>query len=128
MMSFVVPGREPKRSRRFQANGGNAIAAAISDGDYDDISIMSSGDSELKLIDYTMRGEFFWMRLQNGTLKQLLAVNAHSFSCAGETIFEGRETIPYVMAHFWENGMVIERGEHEGKVYVRDMRDRQFQS
>ena len=128
MMSFVVPGREPKRSRRFQANGGNAIAAAISDGDYDDISIMSSGDSELKLIDYTMRGEFFWMRLQNGSLKQLLAVNAHRFSCAGETIFEGRETIPYVMAHFWENGMVIERGEHEGKVYVRDMRDRQFQS
>ena len=30
--------------------------------------------------------------------------------------------------HAWDNGMVIERGEEEAKVYVRDLRNRQFQS
>jgi hypothetical protein len=45
----------------------------------------------------------------------------------GETVFESKEVIPYVQAYFWDNGILIELGEHEGKVYVRDLRDRQFQ-
>jgi len=73
-----------------------------------------------------MKGEFFWLRTENGALKQLFAVNATTFSYSGEKVFESREPT-HVVAHFWENGIVIERGEHEGKVYVRDLRDRQFQ-
>jgi hypothetical protein len=65
--------------------------------------------------------------MENGNLRRLLAVNARSFKYAGETVFESREVIPYVQAYFWDNGIVIERGENEGKVYVRDLRDRQFQ-
>ncbi len=127
MMSFLMPGSEPAVSRRFNANTNRATAAAIRDGDYDDIAVMCNEDTELHLVDCVMRGEFFWMRLHNGSLQRLLAVNAHSFSYAGEMIFENSEAIPYVQAHVWDDGMVIERGEREGKVYVRDLRDRQFQ-
>ena len=89
---------------------------------------MSLDDTELRMVDCVMRGEFFWMRMENGTLKQLFAVNVRLFSYAGEVVFESREPCPYIVAYFWEHGIVIERGEQEGKVYVRDLRDRQFQS
>jgi heparinase II/III-like protein len=127
MMSFLIPGPRSSRSRRFDMGDRTAIAGAIRDGNYDDIAVMSTGRSELQIIDCSMKGEFFWMRTENGALKQLFAVNATAFSYAGETVFESREPNPYVVAHFWDNGIVIERGEGEGKVYVRDLRDRQFQ-
>jgi hypothetical protein len=71
-------------------------------------------------MDFTMRGEFFWIRLENGEIRRLFAVNAHSFSYSGETIFESRQRVPYVHAYFWENGLVIERGD-EGTMYVREL-------
>jgi hypothetical protein len=126
MMAFLMPGNLPTRSRRFDLEDRSAIASAIRDGNYDDIAVMSTGHSELQLIDCSMKGEFFWLRTENGALKQLFAVNATAFSYAGENVFESREPT-YVIAHFWDNGIVIERGEDEGKVYVRDLRDRQFQ-
>jgi hypothetical protein len=127
MMSFLVPGRGSIRSRRFETGNRNAMAAVIRDGDYDDIAVMSMDHSELQIIDCTMRGEFFWMRTANGALKQVLAINARSFTHAGEVVFESNEPSPYVVAHIWNNGIVIERGGQEDIVYVRDLRDRQFQ-
>jgi hypothetical protein len=127
LMSFLVPGTEPVHTRRFPGGAGKVIAVALRNGHYDDVAVMSMEDADMQLIDCSMRGEFFWMRLENGTLRQLLAVNAHTFSYAGEQVFQSAEVIPYVQAYFWDNGMVIERGEDEGKVYVRDLRDRQFQ-
>jgi hypothetical protein len=127
MMSFLCPGNEPLQSRRFKSNTARAIAASMRDEDYDDIAVMAADDGDLRLMDYVMRGEFFWMRLEKGNLRRLLAVNARSFSFAGEVVFESEQVIPYVHVYFWENGILIERGEQEGRVYVRDLRDRQFQ-
>ena len=127
LLSFLVPGAEPALSRRFKSNTNHTIAAAIREGEYDDIVVMASEEGDLHFIDCVMRGEFFWMRTENGNLHRLLAVNARSFIYAGETVFESEKVIPYVQVYFWEHGMVIERGEHEGKVYVRDLRDRQLQ-
>ena len=127
MMSFLIPRGRSARPRCFDMGDRSAIAAAIRDGNYDDIAVMSTGRSELQIIDCSMQGEFFWLRTENGALKQVFAVNATAFSYAGETVFESREPNPYVIAHFWDEGIVIERGGGEGKVYVRDLRDRQFQ-
>jgi Heparinase II/III-like protein/Heparinase II/III N-terminus len=126
MLAFLVPGARPARSRRFDLGDRSAVAAAIRDGEHDDIAVVSSGRSELHLIDCAMKGEFFWLRTENGVLKQLFAVNARAFTYGGEKVFDSREPT-YVVAHFWDNGIVIERGEDEGNVYVRDLRDRQFQ-
>ena len=127
MMSFLVPGNDPIASRRFKANTSQTIAAAISDGDYDDIVVTAVQDGELRLTDYTMRGEFFWLRTERGGLRRLFAVNAYSFSYAGETVFESEQAVPYVQASFCDKSILIETGEDEGKLYVRDLRHRQFQ-
>ena len=127
MMSFLVPGNDPISSRRFKANTSQTIAAAISDGDYDDIVVTAVQDGELRLTDYTMRGEFFWLRTERGGLRRLFAVNAYSFSYAGETVFESERAVPYVQASFCDKSILIETGEDEGKLYVRDLRHRQFQ-
>jgi hypothetical protein len=127
MLSLLVPGKKPTQSRRFKANTNRTIAAAIRDGDYEDLVVMASQDGDLHLLDCVMRGEFFWLRTENGSLRRLLAVNAYSFTHAGETVFQSTAPIPYLQAHFWDDGIVIERGDYEGKVYVRDLRDRQFQ-
>ena len=127
MMTFLMAGKQPTQSRRFNGNSNHTIAAVIRDGEHDDIAVACADDGDLHLMDCVMRGEFFWMRMENGNLQRLLAVNAQSFSYAGENVFESQTPVPYVQAYFWEDGMVIERGEHEGKVYVRDLRDRQFQ-
>jgi hypothetical protein len=42
-------------------------------------------------------------------------------------VFESADRIPWVHACFWETGILIERGDSEGKMYVRNLRDRQFQ-
>jgi hypothetical protein len=89
--------------------------------------VLASPDRDLDLMGCVMRGEFFWLRTQGGNLRKLLAVNAYSFSHQGDTVFESADAIPYVQTEFWENGILTERGENEGKVYVRDLRDRQFQ-
>jgi hypothetical protein len=127
MMTFMMPGTTPTQSRRFDENSSHAIAAVIRNAEYDEIAVMCLEDRDLHLNDCVMRGEFFWMRLQNGDLKHLVAVNAKLFSHADEIVFESQVSIPYVQVYFWESGIVIERGDGEGKVYVRDLRDRQFQ-
>ena len=128
MMSFLVPGSQPAESRRLQVNSSAAVAAVIRDGEFDDIAVTTAVDGELHMLDCMMRGEFFWMRMQNGNLARLLAINARSFKHGDEIVFESEEPVPYVQAYFWENGIVIEHGENnERKVYVRDLRDRQFQ-
>jgi Heparinase II/III-like protein/Heparinase II/III N-terminus len=136
MMSFLIPGKEATVSRRFKGNSRQTIAAAVRVGDYDDIVVMAVEDGDLQIMDCEMRGEFFWLRTQNGNLRRLLAANARFFRHAGETVFDSPQAIPYVQAHFWDDGIVIEKGErdsaqqvltNQGKVYVRDLRDRQFQ-
>ena len=88
---------------------------------------MADARGDLHFLDCDLRGEFFWMRMNRGKLCRLLALNAHSFSYAGQTVFEQEKPVTWVQAYFWEDGIVIEHGEHEGKVYVRNLRDRQFQ-
>jgi Heparinase II/III-like protein/Heparinase II/III N-terminus len=128
MMSFLVPAKEFVESRRLGTTSSHATAVAIRDGDFDDVAVTIAIDGDLSMFDCKMRGEFFWIRRENGRICRLLAVNAFSFQYGDEIVFESKQPIPYVQAHFWDSGIVIEHcPENEGKVYVRDLRDRQFQ-
>jgi hypothetical protein len=129
-LAFLVPGAGANlRTRRLNASGGRAICAVLRDGNFEDICVASIDNSaELRLLDFAMAGEFFWLRTENGVLRRLLAINARLFASSGDVIFGESTPISHVMVHIWDNGMVIERGEEEGQVYVRDLRDRQFQS
>src|SRR5262249_13836821 len=128
MMSFLVPGSQPVESRRLEGNSSAAGAAGIRDGGFDDIAVTPGVDGGKDMLGCVMRGGVFWVRVQKGNLARLLAINARSFKHGDEIVFESEEPVPYVQAYFWENGIVIEHGENnERKVYVRDLRDRQFQ-
>jgi hypothetical protein len=125
IVSLLRPGRF-MATRRIHA-GGSAIAVAARDADSEDIVVFSIEDAALQILDYKMRGEFFWLRNRKGVPTELLAVNALSFEIAGHAVLECEERRSHVRVHFWEGGMVIEQDGVEGKVYVRDLRDRQFQ-
>jgi hypothetical protein len=112
MISFLVPGNEPVRSQRFKSNTNAAIAAAIEQGDYKDVVVMAGEDGDLHFMGHAMRGEFFWMRFDGANVCRMFAVNAHSFACGNDIIFDSEQAIPYVQAHFWENGVMIQRGEN----------------
>ena len=129
MLTLLLPGTENKCSRRLNARGGRSIAAVIREGEYEDVIVQSLGNSVLHLMECALQGEFFWIRTQNGAVVQVLAINGRKLELGDHVVFENDEPLPYVMAHVWENGIVIERGEREGRVrvYVRDLRDRQFQ-
>jgi hypothetical protein len=125
MMSFLNPGKL-MTSRRVRT-GGAAIAAAVHDGNSEDIAVLTFDDAMLRVRNFTVRGEFFWLRTSQGLLTEVLAVNALSMDVGGSTIFRYTDRISHVRVHFWDGGMVIEQDGMEGKVYVRDLRDRQFQ-
>jgi hypothetical protein len=127
MMTFLTPKPAGCASRRI-AIAGRALAASFSSAEHEDTCVFSSDAERIQLQHYGMQGELFWMRTQGGQLKQLVGINVLRFSVHRETVFEHETAIPYIVVHFWENGMVIERGGNEGKVYVRDLRYRQFQS
>jgi heparinase II/III-like protein len=127
-MTFLTPRPAACVSRRIEVARSRALAASFGSGEYEDACIFSADSEALNIQHYGMQGELFWMRTQDGQLKQLIGINALRFSVHGEIIFEHEAPIPYVVVHLWENGLVIERGGNEGKVYVRDLRYRQFQS
>jgi hypothetical protein len=127
MVAFLVPGNTAAQVRRVKANSHHAIAASIRHGDYEDVVVTTVERGELRLADFSMSGEFFWLRFEQGVLRRLAAFNANAFSYAGETVFESADRIPWVHACFWDTGILIERGDSEGKMYVRNLRDRQFQ-
>jgi hypothetical protein len=131
VMTVLAPGAEPVACRRISAGSRNrnstVIATSVTHGDYNDVCLFSPDGAEACVGETTMRGEICWMRSQKGMLKQIVAINAKALSIRDDVIFENQEPMPYVLAHIWENSMVIERGDNEGKVYVRDLRYRQFQ-
>jgi hypothetical protein len=130
-ITFLCPNAEKPHSQRLAVKGQRGspapIAATFGDCAFEDTCIFAPDGSSAVLGDCESQAEIVWMRSQDGALKQIIAINAKKLSLGGEMIFESEEPIPYVLAHVWENSMVIERGEPGGKVYVRDLRYRQFQ-
>jgi len=98
-MTFLVPA--PGAScdpvvRRLAVENGSGIACAYEHNGSEDIAVLSTGDSEMTVADFRMRGEFFWMRLEGGVLKQVLAVRACGLDRGGGNIFRRSEPGPYL--------------------------------
>ena len=113
-MTFLVPApngpaREPDGScesvvRRLAVESGSGIACSYEHHGFVDIAVLSTGDSEMAVADFRMRGEFFWLRLEGGVLKQVLAVRACGMDRGGQSIFRRSEPGPYfgVIDAGWE--------------------------
>jgi hypothetical protein len=95
MMQAPNSPRDPV-VRRLTVESGKGIACAYEHHGFEDIAVLSTGDSEMTVADFRMRGEFFWMRLAGGEIKQVLAIQAISLDRGGLNIFRRSEPGPYV--------------------------------
>jgi hypothetical protein len=82
--------------RRLTLESGSGIACAYEHHGFEDIAVLSTGDSEMAVADFRMRGEFFWLRLEGRVLKQVLAVRARGLDYGGKRIFRRSEPGPYL--------------------------------
>ena len=77
--------------RQLPLEVGHGIACWVRRGTSEDIAVVSTGDEEIALLDFRLRGEFFWLRLEEGQVKQILAVRALSMHDGSNTIFRRSE-------------------------------------
>jgi len=99
-MTFITmqapdKGRGPV-VRRLTMEAGSGVACAYAHDGFEDIAVLSTGDSEMAVADFRLRGEFFWMRLEGGEIKQILAIQAMSLDRGGRNIFRRSQPGPYV--------------------------------
>jgi hypothetical protein len=85
--------------RRLKVKSGSGIACSYEHDGFEDIVVLSTGDSEIAVADFRLRGEFCWMRLENGVLKQVMAVRARGLDRGGAVIFQRSEPGPYWAAN-----------------------------
>ncbi len=105
-MTFLVAA--PDDVRRLTLESGSGIACAYEHDGIEDIAVLSTGDSEMAVEDFRLRGEFFWLRLEGGVLKQVLAVRACGLDRGGRSIFRRSEPGPYSDAEVEEKSLCAE--------------------
>jgi hypothetical protein len=59
---------------RLKIDSGTAIACSFEHQGFTDIAVLSSGESDVHVAGYVMRGEFFWLRMERGLLRQTFAI------------------------------------------------------
>jgi hypothetical protein len=86
-MTFILPhGARPPVVRRLKVESGSGMACSYEHDGFEDIAALSTGDSEMTVADFRMRGEFFWVRLRSGVLQYVLAVRACALDRGGRSI------------------------------------------
>ena len=81
--------------RRLEVESGSGIACSYVHDGFEDIAALSTGDSGIAVAGFRLRGEFCWVRLESGVLKQVLAVRATGLDRGGSSIFRRSEPGPY---------------------------------
>jgi hypothetical protein len=95
-MTFILqPGPCPPVIRRLKVESGSGMACSYEHDGFQDIAAFSTGDCEMTVADFRMRGEFFWVRLEGGVLRHVLAVRACALDHGGSSIFHQSQPGPW---------------------------------
>ena len=94
-MTFLVP-ESGHEVRRLELETGAGLGYSYRHDGFEDIAAISLADSEISLRDFRMRGEFFWLRLESGVLKEVLAIRARELIHRGTTVFRRLEPEGYL--------------------------------
>jgi len=95
VMTFLVP-ESGHEVRRLELETGAGLGYSYRHDGFEDIAAISLADSEISLRDFRMRGEFFWLRLESGVLKEVLAIRARELIHRGTTVFRRLEPEGYL--------------------------------
>jgi len=77
--------------RRLKLEDKKGIACAYTHHGFEDIVIFSAGNDEIRTAGFRMKGEFFWLRTEQGILKQVVAIRAWRLSHDGRNVFHRSE-------------------------------------
>lgn len=72
-MTFLLPTSAAPAIQRLDVDAGT-IACAYDHGPFRDIAVFSTGNSEVRVADYRMQGEFFWLRMEGNMVRRSLAI------------------------------------------------------
>lgn len=87
-MTFLAPSMKAPIIKRLEIEAGSAIACSYEHASFRDIAILSTGDSEVRVAGFRMRGEFVWLRTEQGVVTRTLAAPGSSFSREGHENLE----------------------------------------
>lgn len=133
-ITLLSPELRPARAF-LPANHPSAACEVIS-GATRDYFVLPAGGGVIAFGDYSMDGEFFWLRTDAGRLVSVLAIGGRRFEAAGIVLFNETQPAPYLFAQYWSGLVTITRGgagrgalrsRSEHKVYVRHLRNRELQ-
>jgi hypothetical protein len=82
-------------ARRLKVEDGPGIACAYQHHGCEDIVVFSTGNGEIRAAGFRMQGEFFWLRTEDGNLKEVVAIRAYSLSHDGRNVFQRSEPGPF---------------------------------
>lgn len=88
-MTFLSLAAKDPAPRRLMVNDQDVIACCYEHNEFEDLAICSTGESEIVVADLRFQGEFIWLRMQGGVLKQLVAVRTRMLNRGGKDLLEG---------------------------------------
>jgi hypothetical protein len=87
-ITLVAPVMKAPVVARLKVDSGAAIACSYEHQGFTDIAVLSSGESDVHVAGFEMRGEFFWLRMERGLLRQTFAIRGGRLR-AGPARLEG---------------------------------------
>jgi hypothetical protein len=87
-ITLVAPVMKAPVVTRLKVDSGTAIACSYEHQGFTDIAVLSSGESDVHVAGFVLRGEFFWLRMERGLLRQTFAIRGGRLS-AGPARLEG---------------------------------------
>jgi hypothetical protein len=94
---------------------GTAVACALESGDHRDLWVVPMSDGGAKLLEYEMRGEFFWVRREAGGLHRVFALNAVHLSHQGHSLIDNGTARAGRFLRWGEDGKGAEQHQEEEK-------------
>ena len=87
-MTLLAPASTGAVVHGLSVAAGSAIALSYSHQGFEDLAVVSTGDGEIRVADFCMQGDFFWLRLENGVLKRAITIRAASLTHNGRNVLE----------------------------------------
>ena len=95
-MTFLALTATAPALRRLQLEDPTVIACTYEHHGCEDLAVFSTGESEIAVEDFRMRGEFFWLRMKGGVLQQMAAIRARTLYYRGKDVLEDALCAPFV--------------------------------
>jgi hypothetical protein len=95
-MFIMLPSHSAQAiaTRSVSVTEGTALACEAECGGVKDIFVSSFSDQRIVILDFTLRGRFFWLRRTNGRLTQVLGIDCKEVRHRDEVLMHDGAGMP----------------------------------